>query len=298
MDLSVCVAPLAIVPSWVLGSLDLETACPSRSCRFELLFSVPASGHQPFWCRTPSRNKCCRRLTSRSFEKEAWLAMQVRLNKSSHCTFLHSVPCSPVWLRNIQFSKAFSGLQEQGVSLVAAKWFFPALNGLLIVLIQEQADSEGVKFEVSLNGGNVRQSQYADMIAVRQWCSDPKGQISSQSWELRSAASLRRTCAAVSSTVLTPNAFGCGMGTHCIGSGPPVNISIAHVFQGRPILEFGAISRDKFLWFRKYKKPWRFHRASTHGQDRRPHGRVATPSTNQPYSTEDGGGVQSEVVEV
>ena len=44
-------------------------------------------------------------------------------------------------------------LQERGVSLVAAKWYFPALNGLLIVLIQEQADSEGVKFEVSLNGG-------------------------------------------------------------------------------------------------------------------------------------------------
>ena len=62
MDFSVRVAPLAIVPSWVLASLDLETACPSRSCRFEVLFPVPASGHQPFWCRTPSRNKCCRRL--------------------------------------------------------------------------------------------------------------------------------------------------------------------------------------------------------------------------------------------
>ena len=57
MDFSVRVAPLAIVPSWVLASLDLETACPSRSCRFEVLFHVPASGHQTYWCRTPSRYK-------------------------------------------------------------------------------------------------------------------------------------------------------------------------------------------------------------------------------------------------
>ena len=37
VDFSIRVAPLAIIPSWVLASLDLETACPSRSCRLEVL---------------------------------------------------------------------------------------------------------------------------------------------------------------------------------------------------------------------------------------------------------------------
>ena len=38
-----------------------------------------------------------------------------------------------VWLRDIQFSEACSFLPERGVFLVAAKWYFPALNALLIV---------------------------------------------------------------------------------------------------------------------------------------------------------------------
>ena len=51
VDFSICVAPLAILSSWVLASLDLESACPSRFCRLEVLIPVLASGHHPFWCR-------------------------------------------------------------------------------------------------------------------------------------------------------------------------------------------------------------------------------------------------------
>ena len=50
-------------------------------------------------------------------------------------------------------SKAFPGLQERDLSLVAAKWHLPALDARLVVLVQGQADCEGVKLEVSLNGG-------------------------------------------------------------------------------------------------------------------------------------------------
>ena len=50
-DFSICVALQAFFSSWVLASLDLESACPSRSCRLEVLIPVLASGHHPFWCR-------------------------------------------------------------------------------------------------------------------------------------------------------------------------------------------------------------------------------------------------------
>ena len=41
-------------------------------------------------------------------------------------------------------SKAFSGLQERGLPLVAVIWYFPDLIAMLIVLIQEQTDCDGI----------------------------------------------------------------------------------------------------------------------------------------------------------
>ena len=135
MDFSVRVAPLAIVPSWVLTSLDLETACPSRSCQFEVLFPVPASGHQTYWCRTPSRYK-----------------FQFHAHRFGLGTY----------------SSRSRFLAYKNEVYLAAKWYFPALNGLLIILIQEQADSEGVKFEVSLNGGTATVQKSARPLSTHQ----------------------------------------------------------------------------------------------------------------------------------